>query len=228
MNLIFFIKNKFLLVFVLVLLCMNIVRGQDSLQIEPKPFPKLILTFSPLNLVNFRVPAAQLGVEYRIANKLSLQHEVGYIFRKDKRMGRLSNKQGFRTRHELRYYFDGMDNPKENSYWGLQFRYWKFSSPLENNFFREGGQYQQRISINVDQSAIGGGISYGDNIVNKKKFVFDVGGSVGFIYLKNNPDKIPDDAELIDDSFSFSRDHSSFYDSTQPYLLATLKIGFAL
>ena len=73
-------KKKFLLSFVFAFYCTSIVIGQDSLFLDSSPFPKVIITFSPLNLINLRVPATQFGIEYRVANKLSLQHEACLLY----------------------------------------------------------------------------------------------------------------------------------------------------
>lgn len=221
-------KKKITFIFTLILFCGNIVIGQDSLSREVIPFPKMIFTFSPLNTINLRVPAAQFGVEYRIANQLSLQHEFGYLLPYKNNGSQFLKKKGFRFRNELRWYHNGMDEKRQKDYFGLQFRYWKFTSPMTSFFFREGGQYQQRINFKVKQSAIGGGISYGSNVISHKKFVLDFGFSAGFIQLKNRPEGIPEDAERFDDFALFGRNHSRSYDSTQPYFLITSKIGFAL
>lgn len=222
-------KKKFLFSICLVLICINIVNGQDTLIKAENPFPKAIFTFSPLNLINIRVPAVQVGIEYPISNYLSIQQEVGYIFRNNQNSNQANQflrKRGLRIRTELRYYYSGLDDEDNyKDYFGFQFRYWKFSSPMESQFFREGGQYQQRLSFDITQSAIGGGVSYGSNIISKRNLVLDAGASAGLIYFNNSPNGIPEDAIQFIDSFFFRRDHSVPYKSTQFYLLITLKFG---
>lgn len=224
-------ENKILYSITLVLLCVNLVSGQDSLDLQMDPFPKIIFTFSPLNMINPRVPAAQIGMEYRVAKKLALQHEAGYVYWKASKDSsfRFREKKGYRLRTELRYYFAGMDKEPQRDYFGFQVRYWQFKAPTESEFFRAGGQFQQRLTYNVKQSGIGVGMSYGFNIITKRNFVFDFGMSGGLIRVKNRPEGIPDDAESFDEeAFLFSRNHSVAYNSTQPYILVTLKFGFAL
>jgi hypothetical protein len=89
----------------ILLLCPWALQAQDSLQVKT-PVPVVGLKFSPFSLID-PLTSIQFAVEYQVAQKNSLQHELGYITQllyTDELGYRKSS--GVRFRNEFRIYLE--------------------------------------------------------------------------------------------------------------------------
>jgi hypothetical protein len=88
--------------------------GQDSL--SGKWFvPTSVIKFSPLHLINF-YPTVELSYEQRVASRVTIQVEGGYVFDNNDGFGDFDNKRGFKAKLEPRYYLLYSDKHPMNVY----------------------------------------------------------------------------------------------------------------
>ncbi len=87
----------------ILLLCPLFLQAQDSLQTKAAK-PVVNLKFSPLSLID-PLTSIQFAVEYQVAGKNSLQHELGYITQLlyNEELG-YRQSSGMRLRNEIRIY----------------------------------------------------------------------------------------------------------------------------
>ncbi len=153
--------------------------------------PLVSLKIVPSALLNFTIPSAQAGVEYRVYKNLYVGHELGYILNDQPYLWR----RGLRQMTEARLYLDDFYSTG-NQFVGIQFRYWWFRAVDEGNFCRQNCLFTQTMQYQIEQSGIGAAFTYGRKryIINDK-FFFETAISMGRILRKNETD-LPSDVEL--------------------------------
>lgn len=104
-----------LLILFLVICPLYAQAQQDSVLVEVAPHAR-ILKFSPLSLVD-PVSSIQFAYEWQFSERMSLQHEAGYIMETIWR-NLYSNLRGIRLRNEFRYYLQPVDSRLHGFYFG--------------------------------------------------------------------------------------------------------------
>ncbi len=166
-------------------------------QLEPIPSdsfnfkPLLSVKLVPSAFLNFTIPSAQAGVEYRAYKNLYVGHEFGYMVNEQPYLWR----RGLRHMTEARLYLDDFSS-KDNHFFGLQFRYWWFRAVDEGNFCRQNCLFTQTMQYQIEQSGAGTAITYGRKryFINDKIFM-EPAISIGRILRKNETD-LPNDVDL--------------------------------
>ena len=175
---------------IMFLLGLSRLTGQsDSLAYNQ---PLFSIKIAPSAAMNFSVPAAQAGVEYRIFENFTVSHEFGVMTEKKPYLWR----RGYRHLTEIRWYLTEFDPNAANFYLGFQYRNWRFKAVDEGIFCRQNCLFTQTMIYQIDQSAHGPAISSGVKVFPiKDKFFLEFGASSGRIDKTNKSD-LPEDADL--------------------------------
>ncbi|HYG02425.1 MAG TPA: hypothetical protein VD927_08255 [Chryseosolibacter sp.] len=95
--------------------------------------PKSAIKFSPLHLINF-YPTAQVAYEHQLYKSLTAQLDAGYVLPLGERSQRFTNKRGFKSKLEFRYYLDAAERhinyvSVEPYYYRINFDRWAVGAP---------------------------------------------------------------------------------------------------
>jgi len=193
--------------------------------------PTLSLFINTTALLHPKLSGLVLGGEYRWKPHLGIHQQLGYVFTDyDAANDNFDNsrkRRGFRTSSELRRYFNSFDRTVSNSYLGLQLRYWKYKETGEFEFCRENCQFQQFLEYELNQYALGAGLSTGAVSYLGEHFFIDYGLTLGAMYRKNQSN-IPQDATRVrNGSPGLNEPNPQNFEVSEAYFLCYLKLGYS-
>ena len=216
--------RKFLII---LLLCPLYLQAQDSLRTKVYLYPPVVnLKFSPLSLID-PLSSIQFALEYQIAEKTSLQHELGYItpllYRED-----LGYKQssGLRFRSEFRVFL-GRQGPVLTGFYlapellFIHFRYERNAIYGQDCSDPYTCAYYQYKDYTVQKQVYGVHQKIGFQSISSR-FLIDLYTGIGYRHVRVRNIDAPPQYEYYDD-FSFSSRKTE-----GNYGLPSLSFGFKL
>lgn len=145
--------------------------------------PKAILKISPLHLLNF-YPSLQVACEYRVAARVSLQSDVGWVFNTSNGNMRFLDKRGVKVKQDVRYYLSPVKTNSNAHY--LSMEYYGHFINFDREAFGRGcfdldctNEFRQRYFFTVRYREQGIGFRYGLHYF-QKRFDFDL--SFGYLF----------------------------------------------
>ncbi len=164
---------------------------------------RTVVKFSFLNLMDFWNPAIQFGVEYRIAKNFYFQNEAGYLFSynfdtADFNDPNVQSSQGYRLRHEARYYPLGNGDRLFNFYINAQATWRQSFEDRSGTFCQADCTFFREIDYDYRMTAIGLTSGVGFQLVFDSGFTMDFSASPGLRWITTSFKGVPDDAELRD------------------------------
>lgn len=175
--------------------------------IKMDTIPKWTIKFIPSALAS-QLPAIHLGIEYRLdaAPDFSVQHELAYISNLYNNWN-AGNVYGFRTRNELRYYFNqkaGADRLFLSSQLMATYAFGQDQRVLTKRYDDDGAFYQEVVDdLNYWDCGLlfgAGSSTTGSSI----PLVLEVAGAVGIKYRQTQSDGLAalgDDAQVDESDF---------------------------
>lgn len=156
---------------------------------------KILVKWAPLNLLDPVYPALQLGVEFYLKDRWSLEQSLGGCLncnRKGTATHMLPYVDALKIRTQGRYYLK--KDRKEllgGSYFGGEVYYVWGQYQREAFFVENEGGDNCFDSFGVNRRAMGGNILYGYQLITKRGFVLDAFGGVGLRQERvNHSDRI--------------------------------------
>ncbi|MEX0967389.1 MAG: hypothetical protein WD077_09130 [Bacteroidia bacterium] len=149
---------KYLLPFILFSALSTLPLAAQNFE-EKKP-AQLILKFAPLSFVDLVTPNYHLGLEYRPAESLGLEVNVGIKTPLANSVGNASNVDLFKIREEIRYIFA----PRSRIPFYLAFEgfgVWQSFNMVNGNFLDAEGQRIWYEEAEVDRKVAGYTLKYG-------------------------------------------------------------------
>lgn len=206
---------------------------QDSVLVEVAPHAR-ILKFSPLSLID-PVPSIQFAYEWQFAERMSLQHEAGYIkkvFSEGFSWGiNHNNLRGIRLRNEFRYYLQSFESRLHGFYTGPELLFlhrrdtrnaefgMDCSGPFECNFFR-------RMDYTYQKQVYALHLKIGYQELFLKRFAYDIYAGLGYRHVRVKEIGAPDSpAWRMWDGFDFSKNPGIYH---YPSMSFGFKIGYIL
>lgn len=159
-----------------------------------KSVPSLILHWQPSYLVSPYMPAVQFSLEHRFADRLYGHYQAGYLFNGGWAAAptRLSA-SGFRIQAGVRRYLQEFVRGQESSFIEFQFMYRQYDAVIAGDFCRFGCAFRQRINYEMNRTAMGPLVFFGQNI-GRQNVYFTLGGGFGLQYARIRFSETPDDA----------------------------------
>ncbi len=203
----------------------SVVLGQTSEEVPP---PLLTVKLLPAALFNPFSPTAEVGVELRVARRLTLQASYGYVgvFSMDPN----SPRQGFRTALEGHFYTRGIRHDNGFFLGGqVMLRQIEANGPLV--YERFDGSFEQEFENTTrhDSWYIHGLAGY--CFLINRYFSIHLKTTVGArIYRRVDVSDVPDDAELVGSGhqFSFLENNESSGWHALPSLRFSVGLGLVL
>lgn len=209
----------------LLLFCPIVLQAQDSILVE-RVSP--ILKFSPLSLLD-PLASIQFALEHPVREKLSLQHEVGYIIENIYENNDFKNPRGWRIRNEVRFYLGSKGRRLKGAYLAPEFLFVSVSHE-RNAFFGKNCNstfdcdyyqymdYTSRKQVFALHPKIGYQFSF--NRIN-----LDFYGGVGYRQVRVKDFNKPPFGQEEDEYFSFRKEPGIHH---LPSLSLGFKLGFVL
>lgn len=216
------LKNFCFVCGMLLLCLMSFGQENTNETLRPK---KTIVKFSVLSHGEGE-PVVQFGVERIFKPTLSIQQQLGYVYRSP-----VSDLWGIRSRSEIRSYFSATAE-KAQGYVAAEVLYKFLQNYGLKEFWRADGGYLQRIDFRANRNTIGFMPKIGlTNNIFKSNFAIDFAFGIGVkaTYYKSN---VPGDASLnFNDEFFwnptfFNRNLRNNGFEVLPNILLSLQIGF--
>ncbi len=172
--------------------------GQTVAEAEPEEEEiKVMVRHSLIHWLDPFLPSAQIGIDYRIAPKHYLRHEVGYFFDigyEDPQS--LLGLSGFRFRTAFRSYRRTALPSRRSTYveFNLDYRYTDME--IAGDFWRDNFNFQQRINYRVWQNSVTGNMQVGQSRAIGKRWRIDLGVGLGLRLNHRKFSSVPDDADF--------------------------------
>jgi hypothetical protein len=190
----------------ILLLCPWVLQAQDALKAEA-PVPVVNLKFSPFSLID-PLTSIQFAVEYQVARKSSLQHELGYITQLlyvDELGYRKSS--GMRFRNEFRIYLEKKGSNLRGFYLApelllIYFRYERNAVYGQDCTDRFNCAYYQYKDYTVQKQVVALHQKVGYQSITNR-FLVDIYTGIGYRHVRVRNIDAPPIYEFYDD-FSFS------------------------
>lgn len=164
---------------------------------------------SMLDMIDPFGPVFALAFEQKLANRVSVQLEGGYLSTFDGSYFLRRDLEGYKVRGELRFYDRDGFNLEGVSY-GLQVVY-KYDTANENDNFLRSGNFFQNIDYDIEREVIAGHFVTNTMFPFEGKSFLEISGWIGLRRLVRTHEGVPDDAELVIDRGSIiSRNPGTF------------------
>lgn len=139
--------------------------------------PHVLLKWSPLTFLEFDA-GLQLGVEYALGQRTSLQHEAAHLFymmHEDETFGKIYPLQGFALKTELRRYLGSNATRMSGFYLAPQVQY-KHTRWDKDYIKKSDGA---RVPVEFWKHIVKTNLRLGYQLITPKGFVLDVYGGAG-------------------------------------------------
>lgn len=170
--------------------------GQSTEQAEEEEI-KVMLRHSLIHWLDPLLPSAQVGIDYRLAPKLYLRHEVGYFFDMGyEEPNALLGLHGLRFRTALRKYRRTALPSRRSTYleWNLDYRY--IDMEVAGDFWRDNFNFQQRINYRVWQNSLTANFQVGQSRAIGQHWRIDLGIGLGVRVNHRKFSAVPEDANF--------------------------------
>lgn len=226
--------SKILIPLFLMIFLPKILRGQidgDSTILVPK----ILVKFSPIDLVNFIEPTITVSVEHRLFGKHYLEHEFGYIYRKPAELPK--GTLGFR--YQLGYHYVYNEVNKSRQFVGFRCHYRKLFGEVEDFVWRKDFSYQQNVKYQNTLYSYGFTALWGTAHFwgKSSRWYTDFQTGMGLSWKPFKVENYPADAEnpkfvsWIYNSKVFTNDGTTLRNGENPIyvnFIFALKIGYRL
>jgi len=210
----------FALLFPIFLHSQNVSEDADD-----KEFSSLLkgsVKVSLFDMVDPFGPVFGMAFEQKIANRVSVQLEGGYLSTFGGHYLLRRDLEGYKIRGELRIY-DRDDLSLEGVSYGLQFMYKNDWANENGEFQRGGGGFFQNLDYEIEREVLAGHFVTNIMFPTGGKSFLEFSAWAGLRRLVRTYEGVPDDAELISDfGFFVSRDPGTF---VNPSLGIALRLG---
>ena len=219
-------KKVYFLAF-LGLFFVSILRGQEYELLTPK----LILKGNLLSVFDPFCPAIGGGIEYRISDRKSFEHEVGYIYASPNKIA--EGLTGARLRTAFRYY--SKDDIGKATFIGFQGTYQILAGELSSFVSRENKKYQQFLQYGNDFRTIDLNVIVGRTFYlgNSERFYIDTYFGFGSSWTTFRYKNLPSDAAIPSLPAWFAdseplRSPTEIYTQRRGSLFWSLKLAYVL
>lgn len=206
--------------------------SQDTLTISNKRTPFFALKWSPLKLLtgdwvtNSR--AIQVGGEYILKSKYSVEQDIGYIFNGNKEnIGILTvgieTIKGIRSETQVKQYFSQNYSKLEGVFIGIHFLYQITKATRTETVGNYSTGYYKN-NYDVYRNVLGSHIMLGWQIILKSNLVFELEGGIGARYISSKP------LNRKEENGTYEFPYHKIYDKGEklfPSVTGSLKIGWA-
>jgi len=220
----------------ILLLSLIVIAGLNSkVNAQEKEFfdedIRTVVKFSFLNLMDFWNPSIQFGVEYRIAKNLYFQNEAGYLFSyqftdSDFSDPGVLSTNGYRLRHEARYYPVGNGDKLFNFYLNAQATWRQSFEDRRNTFCQADCSFFRDLDYEYQMSAFSITAGVGFQLVFDSGFTMDFSAAPGVRWITSKFKGVPDDAEMLDPFWSGFE--GQWREDPGNYNVPNLVLGFKL
>lgn len=223
--------NKLRYFFLLFLFLPLILQAQDSISVKKELYPPAI-KFSPLSLLD-PLKSVQFALEHQLKPKMSLQHELGYIFSYQEpfefQEDSYAQTRGIRIRNEFRRYFYPYGAGLEGFYFAPEFlynfmRFSKSASVGRSCTDDWTCQYYEYMNYRVQKQVFAMHIKFGYQELIFNRLIFDIYAGLGGRHVKELNVHPPNGLQP-NDRFDFDGEK---YISTWPSVSFGFKLGYLL
>ena len=211
---------------VVALIFPSFLQSQNGLFVPEGQVPSTLLKGSAkiswTDMVDPFGPVFGMAFEQKIANRMSVQLEGGYLSTFDGRYFIQRDLEGYKIRGEFRIY-DRDDFSLEGVSYGLQLMYKNDWANENGGFQRGGGSFFQNLDYRIEREVIAGHFMTNIMFPTGGKSFLEFSVWAGLRRLVRTYEGVPDDAELVSDfGFFVSRDPGTF---VNPSLGVALRLG---
>ncbi len=214
---------KYIYLSVSLLLLLSSLKAQNEVPSSFFP-PKMILKYSPINLLDFNTPGITFSLEHYLTENHYLHHEIsflsdlGYTRYEEQPLIGVRLRTGYRV-----YYRELYDDGPSNPFLEVLIKYKHTYQKKTSTYSRFDGLFFEDITTRIRTTSMGIYVAWGQQYYLSPRLTIEWGTTLGLRFLNKASLDVPPDAERPLLTFDLEDGNHTF-----PSTFLLFKVGYVL